>query len=145
MVATVLAARLMTVTPAHQPRTGSWWRSTSPARRPNWAASRGAMSKLRISAALPSTSPVWVASAVCASSARRCPDSVRRIVSDTMAANTSASAARTAPSGGLIQMATGSSPSRISPVVRWSRNRPSHSPNSSSVPVHSVLMRLPVG
>ena len=54
-----------------------------------------------ISRALPSTSPTWVDIAVCASSASRCPSQARRIVSETVAANTSANAASTPSRAGV--------------------------------------------
>ena len=100
-VAAVLATRFMTLMPAHQASTGNWWRTTSPAKRPKSAASSGARPKARISGALPSTSPTWQARAECASSARRCPASVRRIVSVAVQENTMASTTSTAPSAGF--------------------------------------------
>ena len=95
MTASVLEARVSTVTRAHQFSTGNWWRITFSTISPNARASACSRPNDCTATTLESASCARPASAECAASAWRCPVWVRRMTNRVTVANTQTRATST--------------------------------------------------
>ena len=143
MTATVLDARVSTLTSAHQFSTGNWWRMNSAAMSLNSRVSAVSRVNACTTITLDSASCAVPDRAELSCSALSCPASVRWITTAVTETNTTTSTISTAPSFQLMNSVIGSSTTADRIVARWSRKNVSQTPNSDSDPAIIAFISRP--
>ena len=143
ITATVLEARVITLTSAHQFSTGNWLRISSRAMSPNIRSSSCSRLNDCTTITFDSASCAVPASAELCPSTRRCPASVLRTTIEVTVRNRQTSTISTSASRQFRNRVSGSSTTTDSTVESWSRKNTSQVPNNASVPVSMVLITRP--
>jgi hypothetical protein len=143
ITAIVLAARVITLTTAHQVRTGNWCWITRCTMSPNSLVSAARRVKLCTTITFAKASCAVPASSNWYCWARRCPASVLRTTRMVTAQNSNTSTIRLIASRQLRNSVSGSSTSTVMKVDSWSRKKLSQSQNIASAPDSMVLIMRP--